>query len=113
MKDSREDIWRSERSFVYLRVNKVPKAQVLIKMKKVMSREEKIKIIEGYKNGQITDQECTQMLGLAGKEVSIINGMIYSHEIDKWVPAEEYLTCEIEQIPCSAELDYEWHYGSM
>ena len=57
-----------------------------------MSKEELvIELIKGYANGLITDDECSYQTDLIEEQISIIDGMVYSHEIDEWVPKEEYL----------------------
>ena len=53
--------------------------------------EQILEFISGYANGLITDDECSYQTDLIEDQISIIDGMVYSHEIDEWVPKEEYL----------------------
>ena len=49
------------------------------------------KLVSGYANGLITDDECTYQVDLLENGITVIDGMIYSSEIDKWVTVEEYI----------------------
>ena len=50
-----------------------------------------LEFITGYANGLITDDECTYQVDLLENGITVIDGMIYSSEIDKWVTVEEYI----------------------
>ena len=49
------------------------------------------KLISGYANGLITDDECTYQVDLLENGITVIDDMIYCNEIDKWVTVEEYV----------------------